>query len=152
DSFELAPIRYPGLRTSHAAATPDSVNRPNLAFVIAGWSSHTSRPDAFLCRFFTLRLRRGFMPAYSLSCLSEHSTLIDLLAFRESQPTQSPDDAVFTFLETGEGDGETLTFASLDMRARSIAAHLRQSSRPGDRILLAYPPGIEFIVAFWGCV
>src|SRR5215471_12733314 len=92
------------------------------------------------------------MPAYSLSSVSEHSTLVDLLAFRASQPGQAPDEAVFTFLETGDGASETVTYASLDRRARSIAAHLRDSVRPGDRILLAYPPGLEFIAAFWGCV
>src|SRR5262245_54969000 len=92
------------------------------------------------------------MPAYSLSSLSEHSTLVDLLALRASLPGQAPDDAVFTFLESGEGAGETVTFASLDRRARSIAAYLRDSVRPGDRVLLVYPPGLEFIAAFWGCV
>src|SRR5579864_5791515 len=92
------------------------------------------------------------MPAYPLSSLSGCSTLVDLLAFRASQPGQAPDEVVFTFLETGEGAGETMTFASLDRRARSIAAHLQDSIRPGDRVLLVYPPGLEFIAAFWGCV
>lgn len=92
------------------------------------------------------------MPAYSLSSLSEYSTLVDLLTFRASQPGQSPDNPVFSFLETGDGASETVTLTSLDRRARSIAAHLRDSVRPGDRILLVYPPGPEFIAAFWGCV
>src|SRR5215831_4938987 len=92
------------------------------------------------------------MPAYSLSSLLEHSTLVDLLALRASQPGRAPDGAVFTFLEAGEGAGETMTFASLDQSARSIAAHLQDSARPGDRILLVFPPGLEFIAAFWGCV
>src|SRR5262249_12144635 len=78
------------------------------------------------------------MPAYSLSSLSEHSTLVDLLTFRASQPGPASDDVILTFLEAGEGAGETVTLASLDRRARSIAVHLRESARPGDRILLVY--------------
>jgi amino acid adenylation domain-containing protein len=111
-----------------------------------------SESDTFLQLLSLSVGAEGFMPAYSLSSLSEHSTLVDLLTFQASQPGQSPDNPVFTFLETGDGAGETLTFASLDRRARSIAAHLRESARPGDRILLVYPPGLEFIAAFWGCI
>jgi hypothetical protein len=62
------------------------------------------------------------MPASSWPSVSENSTLVDLLSFRASQPGKAPDDAVFTFLEAGEGTGETVTFASLDRRARSIPA------------------------------
>ncbi|MEM9185487.1 MAG: AMP-binding protein [Planctomycetota bacterium] len=51
------------------------------------------------------------------------------------------------------GGGETLlTFSELDLRARAIGAELAQRLRPGDRALLVYPPGLEFISAFFGCL
>lgn len=52
-----------------------------------------------------------------------------------------------------EGDvTESYTFAELDMRARAIAVELRRQSAPGDRALLLYPPGLEFISAFFACL
>src|SRR5438874_166822 len=51
-------------------------------------------------------------------------------------------------------DGERLTLpvAALERRARAIAAALQQVSRPGERAVLVYPPGLDFIAAFFGCV
>ena len=45
-----------------------------------------------------------------------------------------------------------LTYAQLDLRARAIAAHLQDMAEPGDRALLLYPPGPDFISAFLGCL
>ena len=56
------------------------------------------------------------------------------------------------FLADGEAEGERLTYAGLDALARAIAARLRESLAPGDRALLLYPPGLEFIAAFFGCL
>ncbi|MGP3924197.1 fatty acyl-AMP ligase [Streptomyces sp. 8N616] len=45
-----------------------------------------------------------------------------------------------------------LTYAGLDERARSIAVWLRRRIAPGDRVLLLYPAGLEFVAAFFGCL
>src|SRR6185295_17682607 len=58
----------------------------------------------------------------------------------------------FTFLESGETEADSLTYAQLDAHARTIAAQLQGSVRPGDRALLLYPPGLDFIRAFMGCL
>src|SRR5205823_11909837 len=52
----------------------------------------------------------------------------------------------------GEGAGPTLTYAELDSRARASAALLQGVLAPGDRALLLYPPSLEFIPAFFGCL
>src|SRR5262249_20808515 len=39
-----------------------------------------------------------------------------------------------------------------DRRARAIATRLQLELRPGDRALLVYPAGLEFITAFFGCM
>jgi acyl-CoA synthetase (AMP-forming)/AMP-acid ligase II len=76
--------------------------------------------------------------------------LVDVL--RDRARTR-PTDRAFTFLTDGETQGETLTYGQLDAKARSIAASLSmQGLIPGERALLLYPPGLEFIAAFFGCL
>ncbi|WP_413754500.1 fatty acyl-AMP ligase [Streptomyces sp. R-74717] len=49
-------------------------------------------------------------------------------------------------------DNASLSYADLDGRARSTAVWLAEHTEPGDRVLLLYPPGIEFTVAFFACL
>jgi len=44
------------------------------------------------------------------------------------------------------------TYADLERRARRIGAWLSQHAEAGDRVLLAYLPGLEFSAAFFGCL
>src|SRR6185369_2062723 len=79
---------------------------------------------------------------------SNASSMIDLLTFRAEE---SPHKSAYEFLTAGE-ETETLTFAELDQRARAIAARLQQRKAKGERVLLLFPPGIDYIVAFYGCL
>ncbi|NUP08242.1 MAG: fatty acyl-AMP ligase [Polyangiaceae bacterium] len=63
---------------------------------------------------------------------------------------ESPDARAFTYLDGGEEVGGTLSFAELEQRARSVGAALRGAE--GERALLLYPPGLDFVVAFFGCL
>lgn len=58
----------------------------------------------------------------------------------------------YIFLEDGETESTKLTYRELDERARAIAATLQSVARKGDRALLLYPSGLEFITAFLGCL
>ena len=79
-----------------------------------------------------------------------YGSLVDLLQARASE---RGDDVAFTFLMDGEREGGRFTFAELDERARVIAAALRDHEiTPGDRALLLYPPSLDFIPAFFGCL
>ena len=49
-------------------------------------------------------------------------------------------------------ESEVLTYAELDKQARIIAAQLQKISTPGDRALLLYPAGLDFLKAFFGCL
>jgi acyl-CoA synthetase (AMP-forming)/AMP-acid ligase II len=40
----------------------------------------------------------------------------------------------------------------LEAQARAVAALLEAQSAAGERALLFYPAGLEFIAAFWGCL
>lgn len=46
----------------------------------------------------------------------------------------------------------SLTYRELDVAARARAAWLQARFRPGDRVLLVYPSGLEFVRSFWGCL
>jgi acyl-CoA synthetase (AMP-forming)/AMP-acid ligase II len=67
---------------------------------------------------------------------------------RERAASQ-PDGRAFTFLDSGEREGSRLTWASLEQRSRAIASAIRARVAPGARLLLLYPPGLEFVAAFF---
>jgi acyl-CoA synthetase (AMP-forming)/AMP-acid ligase II/acyl carrier protein len=77
------------------------------------------------------------------------SNLVELL---QTRSFEQPDKNIFTFLEDGETESGNLTFYQLDQKARAIAARLQLILAPGERALLLYPPGLEFIAAFFGCL
>jgi amino acid adenylation domain-containing protein len=77
------------------------------------------------------------------------ATLVDLLRWRSSC---QPDRLAYTFLLDGEADEGRLTYEELDQKAQAIAALLQSIAESGDRILLLYPPGLDYIAAFFGCL
>ena len=77
------------------------------------------------------------------------STLVDLLRQRA---LSQPDHTAYTFLGDGEKKERTLTYSELDRDARVIGAYLQASGAEGERVILLYPPGIEYIAAFFGCL
>jgi acyl-CoA synthetase (AMP-forming)/AMP-acid ligase II len=81
--------------------------------------------------------------------IAEYSTLVDILLWRA---IRQPEQRIFTFLLDGEEEADHLTHAVLDERARSIAAQLQSHRAAGERALLLYPAGLEFIAAFFGCL
>jgi 8-amino-7-oxononanoate synthase len=60
-------------------------------------------------------------------------------------------DLAVRFLQDGENKEVSLTYAQLDERARAIAAKLTAMNMRGQRALLLYQSGLEFIEAFMGC-
>lgn len=51
-----------------------------------------------------------------------------------------------------DGTETSLTFQQLHQRALAIGYALSRQLKPGDRALLVYPPGLEFLSAFFGCM
>jgi len=77
------------------------------------------------------------------------SDLVELLRWRASHQAEK---RAFTFLHNGEVELTHLSYRELDRQARAIAAALQEASTIGERALLLYPPGLEFISAFFGCL
>ena len=76
-------------------------------------------------------------------------SIMDLLQVHASN---KPSNQAFTYLVDGENQEMTLTFHSLYQNARSVANYLQNSTGRSDRVLLVFPPGLEFIIAFFGCL
>ena len=55
-------------------------------------------------------------------------------------------------MRDGEQQEISLTYAELDRRARSVAAWLQQENLDGGQALLLYPPGLDFLTTFFGCL
>jgi acyl-CoA synthetase (AMP-forming)/AMP-acid ligase II/acyl carrier protein len=78
------------------------------------------------------------------------STLVELLRQRA---LEAPDRVAYTFLKDGELDDTVeLTYGQLDEQARAVAAWLQERGAAGERALLLYPPGLEFMAGFFGCL
>jgi acyl-CoA synthetase (AMP-forming)/AMP-acid ligase II len=76
-------------------------------------------------------------------------TLVDALCWRGEHQA---DMVAYRFLPDGESREGRVTYNELDRRARSLAALLQSLQRRGDRTLVVYPPGLEFITAFFACL
>lgn len=79
----------------------------------------------------------------------EFSTLAHLLEYRA---TYQPDKLAYHFLDNGETEGKTLTYQQLAQKAKAIASKLKSLNAAGQRALLLYSPGLDFISAFFGCL
>jgi acyl-CoA synthetase (AMP-forming)/AMP-acid ligase II len=62
-----------------------------------------------------------------------------------------PQRVALRFLDP-KGESEALTFTALDQRARRISEFLVRRVAAGSAVLLAFPPGLDFLPAFLGCL
>ena len=74
-------------------------------------------------------------------------SVIDLLRNRVEA---RPDDVAYTFLESGEAAGNTITWAALERRSRALGSFIAARVDPGARVLIMLAPGIDFAPAFFG--
>ncbi|RYZ42010.1 MAG: fatty acyl-AMP ligase [Myxococcaceae bacterium] len=86
------------------------------------------------------------MPAF------EHAPHItDLL--REHARTRPDQEAVTLVRDLDRADGSTtFSYQRLDAEARRLAAWLQARFPEGERILLLYPVGVDFVAGFFGCL
>jgi acyl-CoA synthetase (AMP-forming)/AMP-acid ligase II len=90
------------------------------------------------------------MPAHSNRAVGpDVKSLVELLRFRAEETGSS---RAYSFLADVDDSELEVTYAELDARARAVAVALRDALPPDARVLLLYPPGLDFIAAFFGCV
>ncbi|MBW4483043.1 MAG: amino acid adenylation domain-containing protein [Tildeniella torsiva UHER 1998/13D] len=76
-------------------------------------------------------------------------TWVELLSQRSQA---QPDQIAFTFLQDGEVESARWSYRDLDQRSRAIAAQLQALGLAGQRALLLYPAGLDYVAAFFGCL
>ena len=81
--------------------------------------------------------------------LSSLCSMVELLGYRAAE---QPDDPAYILLSDRGREYTAISFAELDRRARRLGARLSERAEPGDRALLLFPNGIDFMVAFFGCL
>ena len=76
------------------------------------------------------------------------TTFVEVLRLRAEE---TPDAVGYVFL--GDDDGlRQMTYGSLDLRSRTLAANLQQLGLAGERVLIVHPPGLDYVAAFFGCM
>lgn len=79
----------------------------------------------------------------------DFGTLVASLRWRaEHEPAR----VAVRFLSDGEVESSSHTYHSLDTEARKVAAKLQSIVKAGDRVLLCFSPGADFVVGFFGCL
>lgn len=85
------------------------------------------------------------LPHTTHSCRS----FVDVLQYQSIKKTN---EMAYRFLST-ENESETITFGQLAQKAKAIATVLQQKGLIlGDRAILIYPPGIDFLTGYFGCL
>ncbi|PWW53043.1 fatty acyl-AMP ligase [Actinokineospora spheciospongiae] len=73
--------------------------------------------------------------------------------FRDRVSEQGEKQALIFLADSGSGVTErSFDYPELDRRARRVAAWLAERTEPGDRAMLLFLPGREFMVGFLGCL
>jgi len=86
------------------------------------------------------------------SALREPVTETSLVRVLRERALEHPERPAYAFLADGEVEESRLSFGELDLRARALGARLQQMGLAGERALLLYPPGLELVSAFLGCL
>lgn len=76
-------------------------------------------------------------------------SLVQLL---ETRAADRPKQLAYTFLRDDEVEEANLSYGELARKARAVGAWLQERNLQNRNVLLLYPPGLEYIVAFWGCL
>lgn len=76
-------------------------------------------------------------------------SLVDLL---ECRAKCHPEGLAFAFLSGNSQETINISYQELASRSRAIASRLQALGMVGKRALLLYPPGLDYIAAFLGCL
>ena len=81
--------------------------------------------------------------------LPEVHTLVSLLRWRAQHQGDEP---AYTFLADGFDDTQTWTWADVDRRARAIGAWLQAHEGRGERAMLMFEEGLDYLAGLYGCM
>lgn len=84
--------------------------------------------------------------------MNNNNIFKNLVALLNYRAEHQKEKLAYTFLLDGEKEADTLTYGELDRQARAIACRLNSLNAANQHALLLYPPGLEIISAFLGCL
>lgn len=73
-----------------------------------------------------------------------------LSALLEHRAASQPDRVGYRLFAADPGQGKSLTYAALDIRARAVARVLVEGGMAGERVILLLPNSLDFVVGFFG--
>ncbi len=88
----------------------------------------------------------------SIVSTSIHTSYSNIVELVNSKANERANKTAYIFLQDGENESARINFAELDQRARAIAARLQSLGMTGERALLLYPPGFDYIEGFLACL
>jgi len=80
--------------------------------------------------------------------MAQHATLVDVLTARA---VAQAGERAYLFLSDHGAEEASLSYGELFARAKAVAARLAAVAAPGERALLIFPSGLEFVIALFGC-
>jgi len=92
------------------------------------------------------------MPATSGSLINETCESKTLVGLLRRVALYHGGRTAYSFLSDVDGVAAHLTYDELDQSARNIATLLQGMRFSGELALLLYPPGLDYIKAFFGCL
>lgn len=77
---------------------------------------------------------------------------ISLTEVLQRRANHHPHRTAYTFLDYSASNARSLTYDELNLQTRQLASRLQPMGMRGERALLLYPPGLDYIVAFFACL
>jgi len=89
--------------------------------------------------------------SYAADCGNGFRSICDYVSLRGENDRKL---VAYTFLHNPDDKSshQQITYGELLDRVVSFSARLQRVAAPGDRAILLYPPGIDYIVAFYSCL
>lgn len=83
-----------------------------------------------------------------------HDECLPFLTQFDHHVNRSPDKDAVSWIEDNGQVSRSYTYLELQKKSCQVAICLRSNwkANEGDRVLLVYPPGLDFLVAFIGCL
>ncbi len=88
------------------------------------------------------------MQRHPAAATAAPNSVVELLAQRVGERC---DELAFRYLADDEGE-TSFTYGELDRAAQRVAALLAEQQVEDRPVLLLFPPGLDYIAAFFGCL
>lgn len=88
----------------------------------------------------------AMQPVHSMNA---YPSLVDMIG-RNAE--KRPEHRAVVFASDAQRTETALTYGELYRQAGTLAARLADDARPGDRALMLFPTGLEFVVAYFACL